>query len=167
MTAATRPPFNQETLLSALAFAMMDAQDSFELDLSTLEVVPTSEDQRFVTDRVIADESELDPLPEWVQADIAPTFLSEHHPDRFLPVPGLPPSKWLQWMRRFAVEADDPEVRAALLNALAQEEPGEAFLTELTYHTGYRSRWYAFRDTMACKTAHVWLHRQLAKYEAA
>lgn len=65
----------------------------------------------------------------------------EAQPDDFIKIEPLPVQLQLQWMKEFAEQAADPDLRAVLLVALGSDKPIKAFSTVLKSVPGQASRW--------------------------
>ncbi|MEZ4774910.1 MAG: UPF0158 family protein [Bacteroidia bacterium] len=149
-----------DTLLAELASAMLDSNGEYALDLETLEVIETTNDLRYAPDRELRDETGLDLLPEWVQESPTLMFMENHEPDRFQHIPKIPFAAMKNLMHQFAESVAEHKVSIALHESLEHEKPLHRFREELSYHTGFRTRWLDFKQAYARKAALKWFRKQ-------
>lgn len=149
-----------DTLLAELASAMLDSNVEYVLDLETLEVIETTNDLRYMPDRELRDEAGLDMLPEWAQESPSLMFLEDHEPERFQHIPKIPFLEMKNLMHLFAGNVEEHKVSQALHESLEHEHPLQNFREELSYHTGFRTRWLDFKQAYARKAALKWFRRQ-------
>ncbi|MDX2246314.1 MAG: UPF0158 family protein [Bacteroidia bacterium] len=152
-----------DTLLAELSSAMLDSQGEYVLDLVTLEVIETTNDMRYAADRVIQDETGLDFLPEWAQESPSLLFLENREPERFLHIPKIAFAEMKSLMHQFAERVEEHKVSQALHESLEQKNPLKSFREELSYHTGFRTRWLDFKQAYGRKAAQKWLRKQNIK----
>ena len=158
MTSATiTSKMKLDTLLAELASAMQDPKGSYLLDLETLEVTETTNDNRYETDHVAIDETSWDMLPEWAQDAPPVSMMVNHQPDRFIPVPTITQKELLDLMHKFTKQLQNQDDRIKFEFSLSQSKPTLAFKKELTFHTGYRTKWLDFKQKYGLKQAKKWI----------
>ncbi|MEZ4827003.1 MAG: UPF0158 family protein [Bacteroidia bacterium] len=160
VTQKISPKVRLDTLLAEVASAMLDFTSEYVLDLESLEVIETANDLRYTTDREIVDDQALDLLPEWAQESPSLIFLEDHEPDRFLHIPKVPIPDMKKLMHRFAATVEDHKVSLALHESLEHGHPQSDFREELSYHTGFRTRWLDYKQAYGRKSAMKWLRKQ-------
>lgn len=148
-----------DTLISKVASAMLDMQSEYVLDLESLEVIETTNDMRYSADRIVLDENNLDLFPEWVQESPNMMFMTDHEPDKFIHIPRISKAEMLRLKTSFANSIHDVKVAKALKESLQKSRPLSAFRHELSFHTGFRTRWIDFRQGYGRKMALKWLKK--------
>ena len=160
LSATFASKIKKDALVSEVASAMCQTDSQHAIDLETGEVISLSNDTRFETDRVIADDEELDLFPNWVQDAIPTAFMMDQFPDRYHHIPIVSMDEMIAVKQAFVSQVSDSHVQKRLLKALEHAKPAYNFRKELSYHTGYKSRWLTFQLNHFKKKARKWLKKE-------
>ena len=160
LSAAFASKIKKDALVSEVASAMCQTDSQHAIDLETGEVISLSDDNRFATDRVIADDEDLDLFPNWVQDAIPTAFMMDQFPDRYLRIQKASSRELVDVMKAFSSQISDVKDQKRLLKALDEPNAAFGFRKELSFHTGYKTKWLTFRLNHFRKKARKWLKKE-------
>jgi hypothetical protein len=96
----------------------------------------------------------------------SPEGVPNRSDDPYYPrVPCVSNETRLEWMRFFAKDTGDPEIRHTLQTALAAAKPAESFERALRHHPRMEQQWESFYRRQALASATAWLTGLKVEFE--